>query len=575
MTGRLLSSDSIERTRQIAGPQSPSSNVRVDGDEDSTGASMTENTCHPREQQLHEHLDGSSAKAKEHIPLRDAPRAELPAAVGLLAAVARAPKHLHSIGSCPAKYHIMHSTMGGNRYHLDSGDSRRRPWIAYEDDLAESRATDDQLDDEEWNSDLIDKLSDVRTKEKLEEYATGQLEAFQLRIVRPGCEFDGRIAPINLRKRTYKEKNATEDTLKAWYNKADDSGFGDAREQVTRYDEKIRNAREIPASQFSVPPALIQQIRKCWDSRFPANAGVRVEPYKIHLYGPGGHFKTHRDTPQTDLVGTFLVGLGDTVSNNYGVAGGLRIKDNPIPSHEGRWCAFYPDVPHCVVPIDSGYRATIAFKLFRDPGAASQSKNGTDSESKSGTPFEKVRDILEQMRAPYGLLLERQYAYGTSTFSGFDSLLLECARSLSSVVVHHLPVIVSSLSEWGTSGDEEFSSSCRTFVYPCTREHVKALAMLSDGAYSKLYSHTQCGCSWLEGVKDVPFFSLDFSRAVITVKDHQEETVNYVGNEAQAWREDSVYFAYAMLVLPSPVEETSESSGEDTEMEDTEMEDTA
>jgi len=85
-------------------------------------------------------------------------------------------------------------------------------------------------------------------------------------------------------------------------------------------------------------------------------------PYKIHLYGPGGHFKSHRDTPETGLVGTFLVGLGDT-SSTY--AGHFRIGDKTLRADPCSWVAFHPDIPHEVTKLEDGYRAVIAFKMFR------------------------------------------------------------------------------------------------------------------------------------------------------------------------------------------------------------------
>ena len=94
----------------------------------------------------------------------------------------------------------------------------------------------------------------------------------------------------------------------------------------TKVDHEVRNAREISASEFQVKPKFLRQIQKLWKEHFlPLN--VRAEPYKIHLYGPGGHFKSHRDTPETGLVGTFLVCLGDTSSAS---AGHFRIGDKTL-----------------------------------------------------------------------------------------------------------------------------------------------------------------------------------------------------------------------------------------------------
>jgi len=71
----------------------------------------------------------------------------------------------------------------------------------------------------------------------------------------------------------------------------------------TKVDSEVRHAREIHASDFQVNPKFLGQIQKLWSKHFlPHN--VRAEPYETHLYGPGGHFKSHRDTPEMNLVGT-------------------------------------------------------------------------------------------------------------------------------------------------------------------------------------------------------------------------------------------------------------------------------
>ncbi|KAI0764352.1 hypothetical protein BD413DRAFT_615801 [Trametes elegans] len=482
--------------------------------------------------------DGPSTEAKASASSA-APQPDLPAAVGLLATVGRAHKYLSSIGTCPSKYYETQKQMRSySNIPEDEGIAaqkkyRRLPRTDTRDDHADMNATDGQLDDETWNSNLVDELAAIR-EARMRDYATGQLKPFELRITRPGCTFNGIIVPIDARRQTTEEREVTEKKLKAWYDKADVSGFGDAQEQVTRYDEKIRNAREIPASQFSVPPTLIEQIRECWDSRFPANAGVHIEPYKIHLYGPGGHFKMHRDTPQTDLVGTFLVGLGDTVSDRYWGSSnkeGLRILNQPVSSHEGE----------CIQALPR-QRGRCAVPTLDEP------------------PDEQVMDVLSKMRAPYGLLMEHRYAYGTSKFSGFDVCLLQCVRSLPGVVVRDLPVIVEAFSEWGGPDGEDFNSTCTTSVYPMTSGHVEALMTVGDAEYGRI-SHAECGCDWLEEVKKVPFFGVDLRMAAMLIKDEEAETVNYVGNEAEAWRRDSVYFSYAVVVLPAPVEEAPEPTG--------------
>src|SRR6266511_3131514 len=182
-------------------------------------------------------------------------------------------------------------------------------------------------------------------------YACGEFESdsFHLRITRPGCEYNGHIG-------RYSEE--VDRLLPGWFDHSAISVYGDMQSMETKVDSEVRNTREIPASEFKVKPKFLEQIQESWGKHFlPRN--VLAKPYKIHLYGPGGHFKSHRDTPETGLVGTFLVGLGDTsgtsdTSSNSDTpsdsdtsstaVGHFRIGDKTLRAERGSWIAFHPDI---------------------------------------------------------------------------------------------------------------------------------------------------------------------------------------------------------------------------------------
>ncbi|RDX45125.1 hypothetical protein OH76DRAFT_1021835 [Lentinus brumalis] len=397
---------------------------------------------------------------------------------------------------------------------------------------------------EKHNSAIIAKLSDIYAQH-VHNKASGYLDKpFKLQITRPTCKFDGEMVPPAgfHRKDSPKfakgEKTAISKRLRQWYKDADVSGYGDVREQVTKVDETVRKAREIPATQFSVEPELLERIARLWDQHFYPNRGIRVEPYKIHLYGPGGRFGAHRDTPQKDLIGTFLLGLGDSSGG-----GGLVVDGKEMPAHVGHWCAFYPDVPHRVDEIWNGHRAVVAFKIFRTAGIGAETETTTQVR-------QEATELMSQMQAPFGIMLERKYCLGTTELSGFDALLLQSALTLPNVDVKHFPVVLRTNSSFGSHDEydctKDFEMSCNTAVVPFTRGHIEKLFEV-DG--EGMPSHTECGCPWLAGVKNVPFFSLELPRSLHPCSKEQEETCNYTGNEAQAWREDSVYLSYALLVL--------------------------
>ncbi len=384
-------------------------------------------------------------------------------------------------------------------------------------------------------------------------------EPFSLRINRPGCEYDGLISPNrdslkSHRSRRWKDidlPSEIRNRLRQWYSNASASGYGDVREQVTKIDESVRTAREIGTSEFTVEDELLRRVENIWKEQFVPGCDVRAEPYKIHLYGPGGHFDTHRDTPQKDLMGTFLVGLGDT-------SGGLKIDGENIiiQAGPGSWFAFYPDVLYPVTKLSRGYRAMIAFKIFRTSSATDLGDSDTQ---KAAEVRRRVEEVVSQLEAPYGILLEHKYCLGTDEFSGFDGLLVNAVRAHSAgrFDVRHLPVVVSSWSVWGSQSDdpyEEYAVHCSTHVYPFTNGHIDFLNTGVDEKSWAGVSHEACGCAWLEGVEDVQFYTVDLSqRTMFPFKHEKSGTCCHLGYEAQEWREDSVYLSYALLVLSKTI----------------------
>jgi hypothetical protein len=297
----------------------------------------------------------------------------------------------------------------------------------------------------------------------------------------------------------------------------------------TKIDSEVRNAREIPASEFEVKPEFLEQIQNLWKEHFLPRS-VRAEPYKIHLYGPGGHFKSHRDTPETGLVGTFLVGLGDTSSAS---TGHFRIGDKALRADACSWVAFHPDIPHEVTKLENSYRAVMAFKLFRM----------ADNDSDGTLPAEleaRMKRILDQVPAPFGLFTTHQYSIGTTELIGFDALLSACARSRNDTQVHMLPVVTKFNGE--AFYDDESESVIRSRVYPFTGAHVDIL-LKEDVVQTK-------EVQWLDGLSDIPFYTWDLKASSVTWMEDYPEGAGYTGNEADSSREDSIYLSYAILFLP-------------------------
>lgn len=362
----------------------------------------------------------------------------------------------------------------------------------------------------------------------------------KLCITRPGCEFDGKLERLD-------------DHLQAWFEKSDVSGYGNVQTQETIVDESVRNAREIPASEFSVSENLLREIENIWSKSFIPSQ-VRAEPYKIHLYGPGGHFRSHKDTPEKGLVGTFLVGLGDTTQPEAR----FKIGENTYSAYAAQYVAFYPDVPHEVLKIDEGYRAVIAFKLFR---AEQQTENLPDRYSEV---ISRLDAALNKLERPFGIYLTHQYEKSMIDPSGFDKLLVEAVRKLPDMSVHIIPVLM--ISNASIDEQEAECNYAWTSVYPITDSHLNYLLGDKDALTN------DSTITWMKGVDKIPFVQI--KGAHLTEWSYERnEGPGYTGNESRAHDEHAVYLSYAVIALPnSPLDafENLAISNEDKESGSTE-----
>ena len=314
------------------------------------------------------------------------------------------------------------------------------------------------------------------------------------------------------------------------------SGYGDVKNQDTKIDLNVRNACEIPPDEFSVDKELLDRIEAAWAKSFLPRK-VRAEPYKIHLYGPEGHFKSHRDTPEMNLVGTFLLGLGDTLQKVRGAKGNLVVDgiEDGVVADPCSWVAFHPDVPHAVLSLpESHYRAVIAFKIFSVPDNSEPAENPIQT---------SVNEALAKMRPPFGIFLDRQYCMGTSKLSGFDTILLTAAYSIKDKCrIYTLPVVTKFHSKRGMSDYDYKDVTVETEVYPFTAAHVEVLLGRRPNATSEV--------PWLKDVKGLPFYYLRLGNNTITWADNRDGGAEYVGNETRPASQDSIYLSYSLVVLP-------------------------
>ena len=234
------------------------------------------------------------------------------------------------------------------------------------------------------------------------EYIHINIEDFDIKITRPNCEYEGKAFKL------------TQKIIKKWVEYGDEAGYGDVTAQETKINPEIRKAFEIKSSEFSCDDAVLKALAQKWSTHFIPHK-VRVESYKINIYPPGGHFKVHRDTPEKDLVGTFIVGL------LYECDEALRLGPKKLSLYPLEAVAFHPDLPHEVLPNDD-LRASLAFKVFFDDDAKAAPSSYQEE------AIDKVATLFKAMPAPFGIKLGHQYSLGMRVSNGFDSIMLEAAQ---------------------------------------------------------------------------------------------------------------------------------------------------
>jgi hypothetical protein len=197
----------------------------------------------------------------------------------------------------------------------------RRPHIRDDDE------DDDDEDDDEDDGATQETVEGVMaTLEKIQDKLAKIYDMQGFRMQRSGFE-DGSISVLGQEIQCLKDISLED--IKKWYTLAMDSGFGNVTKQETQHDTEVRSSRELDVTQFTVSQKTLDDIALKWGEEFIPNSydwvtnpttlliwgqkfvpeSVRVQPYKIVIYGPGDHFNFHKDTPEEGLCGTFLISL--------------------------------------------------------------------------------------------------------------------------------------------------------------------------------------------------------------------------------------------------------------------------
>jgi 2OG-Fe(II) oxygenase superfamily len=164
---------------------------------------------------------------------------------------------------------------------------------------------------------------------------------------------------------------------------------------------------------------------------------VDIKPYKLVIYGPGDHFTWHKDTPEKGLCGTLLVCLFDNCDGAFEMTPNMTGRTQKWDTKKN-CCAFYPDTPHRVTKIKTGYRVVLTFKVFQKGRSTDYRTKFTQSTKES---VDKIIGTVRELGS-VGILLKHQYGYNSKSIYGHDLTLLQSCKE-AGLKLNLKPVLVS------------------------------------------------------------------------------------------------------------------------------------
>ena len=162
---------------------------------------------------------------------------------------------------------------------------------------------------------------------------------------------------------------SSEADLKQLADAASVASFGIGSEQVT--DPAYRNALKLDASDFVTPfcPYSHAIVDEIVGTLVPHVKRVKAELYKFNIYGTGGFFKPHVDTPRSqDMFGSLVVCFpsqftgGELVARHHGKE--VTFDWSKEHCNSTKWAAFFSNVEHEILPVTGGHRITLTYNLY-------------------------------------------------------------------------------------------------------------------------------------------------------------------------------------------------------------------
>lgn len=363
--------------------------------------------------------------------------------------------------------------------------------------------------------------------------------------------------------------------------KAVPSGFGNVKEQETQHNPDVRSSKELGAPDITVHDKMLRRIEWIWGLTFEP-FDVRAEFYKMNLYKKGDHFNSHLDTPEKNLLGTFVLSVAsfkdkarefptdetkqtkeekekdreehvDQPEDEDETYPGIRVGTTNVPLHRGSWVMFFTDTPHEVPVVQEEYRVTLTFKIFA---------RETSVISTPGVGTAVIQACIDQMPRNFGYLFKHKYSSGHTLFKGTDALLFQQLNQLAlahpdKYEVTTCPVTTHFHANEPSENDdvaEDPTSLVYSLSTPSIQDALKPRQLKKKKEKTKKKKLKVSSSESDDESKDkcTIFISLDDTPDRKAYYHHHEPSCEYTGNESRSGDINSIYVRQALIFRFKP-----------------------
>ncbi|MCX6972072.1 MAG: 2OG-Fe(II) oxygenase [Verrucomicrobia bacterium] len=207
--------------------------------------------------------------------------------------------------------------------------------------------------------------------------------------------------------------------------------------EKTVLDESVRKCWQLDAAQLSFKAPEWQEFLgrtvACVREDLGVEGRISAIPYKLLIYGKGGHFRAHRDTEKLDaMFGTLIISLPSAHEGGrlFVRHDGREVEvDFSRETRAFQHAAFFADCEHEVELVRSGFRCCLVYNLRLDAG--DPGKLNLSQTAQARTLLAPLKTLLRSRAgALTAVLLEHGYTEANLTIRNLKGHDQSRARAL-------------------------------------------------------------------------------------------------------------------------------------------------